>query len=92
MMVRNSVIVHVTNLKTSVISPRSLLYFNVCEFRRSRRSLYAKERLHFALLCFAKQSENRRRPKPLCPSDIQIKYVHLTNKNVSKVKILNLYF
>jgi len=29
----------------------------------------------------------------LCPSDIQIlKYVHLTNKNVSKVNILNLHF
>ena len=33
----------------------------------------------------AKQAENRPRPKPLCPSDIQlIKYVHLTNTNVSK--------
>ena len=34
----------------------------------------------------AKHSENS-------PSDIQIiKYVHLTNKNVSKVTILNLHF
>jgi len=46
--------------------------------------------LQYRLLSKVKQSEYRRRPKPLCPSDIQIiKYVHLTNTNVSKVNIVN---
>ena len=63
------------------IAPRKFRYHRVLQF-------YIKIQGYLAL-SKAKQSEIR----PLCPSDIQtIKYVHLTNTNVSKVNILKFTF